>query len=139
MRNVSLELSNRTFFRIKKMESLAFKELVNHSCLGEVECRHPFEQVLDQKFKKKNSLSPILSDEIFESRGSHALNFLICTEIIQSSHKCSRLQSAHLRILTQNFTMIQISFRRYVHLFQRRLTFVALKGVRRNFSRGGRT
>ena len=40
----------KKFFRIKKFESLAFQELVNHSCLGEGECRHPFEQNSDQKF-----------------------------------------------------------------------------------------
>ena len=31
--------------------------------------------------------SPIFSEEIFENRGSHTLDFLIHTEIIQSSHK----------------------------------------------------
>ena len=41
------------FFRIKKCESLAFQEQVNHSCLGEVECLHPFEPNSDQKLKKK--------------------------------------------------------------------------------------
>ena len=40
MRNVSLEPSNRKFFKIKKFESLAFQELVNQSCLGEGECPH---------------------------------------------------------------------------------------------------
>ena len=53
MRNVSLEPSNQKFFRIKKFESLAFLELVNHFCLGEDECRHPFEQNSDQKFQNK--------------------------------------------------------------------------------------
>ena len=32
---------------------MAFQELVNHSCLGEVECCHPFEQNSDQKFQNK--------------------------------------------------------------------------------------
>ena len=40
MWNVSLEPSNRKFFRIKKFESQAFQEQVNHSCLGEGECHH---------------------------------------------------------------------------------------------------
>ena len=39
----------------------------------------------------------------FENRGSHNLNFLIHTEIILSSHKCSQLLSTHLRILTHDF------------------------------------
>ena len=34
---------------------MAFQELVNHSCLGEGECCHPFEQNSDQKFQNKIS------------------------------------------------------------------------------------
>ena len=40
-------------FQNQKFESLAFQELVNHSCLGEGECPHPFEQKSDQKFQNK--------------------------------------------------------------------------------------
>ena len=86
-----LEKCNQNFTRINKLESLAFQELVNHSCLGEGECLHPFEPNSDQKLKKKSSF-PILSEEIFENRGHYTLNFLIHTEIIQSSHKCLQLR-----------------------------------------------
>ena len=84
--NNALEPGNQQIFKIKKFESLAFQELVNHSCLCEDECLHPFEPNSDQKLKKKKNWLPILSKEIFENRDIHTSNFLIHIELIQSSH-----------------------------------------------------
>ena len=91
-------------------------ELVNHSCLGEGECLHPFKQNSDQNFQ--NKVYRLFFRRKFLKTGSHTLNFIIPTEIIQSSHKRWQLLSTHLRILTQNFAMISENFLEIYTFFQ---------------------
>ena len=46
-----LHFTSQTCLSVNKFESLTFKDVVNHSCLGENECHHPFEpKILTQNF-----------------------------------------------------------------------------------------
>ena len=62
----------------------------------------------------------------FENRGSHALNLLILTEVLQSSYKSWQLESTHLRILPQNFTMIKGKLQEMLTFISGGFTFVKL-------------
>ena len=47
------ETEQSKIFKMKKIESLAFQELVNHSCLDEGECPNPLEPKFDQKLQNE--------------------------------------------------------------------------------------
>ena len=103
-------------FQNKKFESLAFQELVNHSCLGEGECPHPFEEKSDQKFQNKDHR--LFFRRKFLKTGGVSLQIF---SFVQKSCDQPTTFNNYSKYIWEYWQKIsqwsKENFRRYVHLF----------------------